>query len=156
MKTFLSILIFGIIITGCSSKNAFSKFDMLKEQELSVSNSQTSKITSLNSVHGVFSAVYLNEIDSKSFKDSEYFYISMYQKNKRELDISSVLLNGSMPISFKKLPNNNKFLNLTVSHNKWNNNYLVVFNRQNNKKLQLLFRDANLSSEILTYEKNVR
>ena len=167
MKFFFITLTFTILLTGCS-QNAFTKFNLDKEQELSVSSSQTSKITFSNSnkVYGIFSAVYLNEINPKSFNKNEYFYIYVYLKNEtsskksflmKNID-SSITLNGRPPIKIEKLPHANRFSHLSVVSNKWNKYYLFTFKKEDNvtKQLKLTFKKDDLSSEVLTYKKYIR
>ena len=164
MKLFLSTLTFSILLTACSSQNAFSKFDMDKQQELSISNSQTSKIKHNNAVDGIFSAIYLNGIDSRLYSDNEYFYVSMYIKDLKSLSDeeyvesmrSSLTLNAKTAIDIEQLPHANKFSNLTSVNNKWNKYFLVIFKKdaqESIKKLHLLFKKGNSSSEVLAYPK---
>jgi hypothetical protein len=166
MKFFLITLTFIILITGCS-QNAFTKFDLDKEQELSVSSSRTSKITFSNSkkIYGIFSAVYLNRINPESFKENEYFFIYMYLKNENSLKKSALLkninssitLNDKFPADIKELPHANKFTHLISVKNKWNKYYLVTFKKEKDlKQLNLLFEQEGLSSAVLTYKKYVR
>lgn len=163
MKFFLSAMTLVLLLTACSNQNAFSRFDMDKQGELSVSSSQTSKIKSENQIEGIFSAIYLNEVDSLSFHDNEYFYIYLYLKDKKEIDDlafndlvkSSLKLNGQMPIEIKRLPSDNPFTHLASVNNEWNKYYLVTFQEDanNTKKLNLIFELGKLSSEVFTYKK---
>ena len=85
MKTFFIILTLLTFLTGCSSKNAFDRFDMDKEQELSISSLQTSKILSKEGkVEGFFSVIYLNETYPKSFNGNEYFFVYTFIKEHKE------------------------------------------------------------------------
>jgi hypothetical protein len=165
MNFFLSTLILSVVLIGCSSQNAFTKFTMDKQQELSVSNSQTSKIKFEDKVDGIVSAIYLNEVDSKTFNDNEYFYISLYLKNKNQMDDislmneikSSLKLNKKFPVEVKQLPNDNHFSHFTSVNSKWNKYYLATFKKEitgeNAKKLNLVFMHGKFSSDMLSFEK---
>ena len=157
MKLFINALTFTILLTGCSTQNAFTKFEMTKQQELSISNSQTSKVKFKNKVDGIFTALYLNEIDNRSFNDNEYFYVYMYVKDKKQMNqdnlLHSIKLNTKPAIKIEELSYTNRFSNLTTINNRWNRYYLVTFKADNTKKLNLIFRYGEFSSDILRYKK---
>ena len=160
---FLSLTaVCALLLSGCSYNNAFTKFHMQKEQELSVSSLQSSKIVSKNNqIEGVLSAIYLNEVYPKSFNQNEYFYVSIYLKDKKEIydpntneDVAlTLVLNGELPVKIKKLPSQNQFSHLLSRTNKWNIYYLVAFKKQGNT-LHLLLKGKDLSSSALVYYKD--
>jgi len=163
MKFFLNIVVLAIFLSACSHQNAFSKFNMDKQEEFSVSNSQTSKIKFKKNIKGVLSAIYLNEVNPSSFHGNEYFYVYLYLKDKNEVNDlndsifnnvikSALTLNGQLPIELRQLPRENEFSHLTSIKNKWNKYYLVTF-KKNVKKLNLVFKQGEFSSEVLTYQK---
>lgn len=165
MKFFLTTITLTLLLTACSHQNAFTKFEMDKQEELSVSSSQTSKIKFEDKTEGVFSAIYLNEVDPASFNDNEYFYIYLYLKDKEEMGglkfndaiRTSLKLNGQLPIEIKQLSSENQFSHLTSVNNEWYKYYLVTFKQEvvekNTKKLNLVFELGKLSSEVFTYKK---
>jgi len=53
MKFFIISLSVLVMFTACATKNAFSKFEMTEQEELSISNLQSSKIMSGTVVKGV-------------------------------------------------------------------------------------------------------
>ncbi len=161
---FLSVTVIStlLLLSGCSYNNAFTKFQMDKEQELSASSLQSSKIISQdNQIKGVFSAIYLNEVYPKSFNQHEYFYVSVYLKKKKDIydpnkneDIGlTFMLNGELPLKIKKLPSSNQFSHLLSRSNDWNIYYLVAFKEQGNT-LSLVLKDTDSSSSALTYYKD--
>jgi len=161
MKTFFIILIFLISFTGCSNKNAFDKFKLTKEQELSISSLQSSKIVSkTGEVEGVFSAIYLNEIYPESFNTDEYFFIYIFIKNSKEMNnprdnIETDLrlkLNSKLPIKIKKLPQNNRFSKLVSIKSTWSKYYLVAFEKEDT--LSLVLENGQSSSASLVYQKD--
>ncbi len=162
MKSFFITVNILLMLSGCATKNAFSKFDMTSEQELSASSLQTSKIISGNKVEGVLSAIYLNEIYPKSFNQNEYFFIWLYLKNKKEMynpnlldDIDLVLkLNSKLPIKIKQLPHANQFSHLVSMKNRWSNYYLVAFEKEEDKTLSLVLESGQSSSAELRYQKD--
>lgn len=161
MKYFFLLTTFVLLFSGCSHNNAFSKFNMTKEQELSISSLQSSKIKLGEKVDGVFSAIYLNEVYPDAFNQNEYFYIYVYLKDKKKMynpnsldDIELVLkLNGKTPIKVKQLPNENQFSHLTSTKSKWNRYYLVAF-KELGKKLNLVLESGQSSSAVLKYQKD--
>ncbi len=160
---FLSVTaVCALLLSGCSYNNAFTKFHMDKEQELSASSLQSSKIISQDGqTKGVFSAIYLNDVYPESFNQNEYFYVSIYLKDKKKIydpnkneDVAlTLMLNGELPIKIKKLPNKNQFSHLLSRTNDWNIYYLVAFKEQGNT-LSLVLKDKNSSSSALTYYKD--
>ncbi len=163
MKFLLHGITFAILVTGCSSQSAFGRFNMNKQQELSVSSSQTSKIQSQETTKGLFYATYLNDVDTDNFDDNEYFYIALYLKDTISMDEvsfdkmieTSLQLNTQSPIEIKRLPSHNQFSSLTHVKNEWNKYYLVTFKKENEsvKKLYLVFKQDKLFSEVLIYQR---
>jgi len=160
MKTFFIFLIFLILFTGCSKKNAFFGFEMDKAQELCASSLQSSKIISKDGeVSGVFSAVYLNEVYPHAFYEEEYFFIFFYTKEDKELydpknptDTDLILkLNSQLPVKIEKLPQQNQFSHLADIKNDWNHYYLVAFKKSS--VLNLVLENSKSSSAVLKYKK---
>ncbi len=162
MKSFLIILTFITLFTGCADKNAFSKFDMTTAQELSASSLQSSKIKSGEQIDGIFSVIYLNEVYPNTYFKNEYFYVYIYLKDKKKMynpnlleDVGLTLkLNSQLPIKIKQLPHANKFSNLIATKNEWNRYYLVAFKEQKSKKLSIVLENDQSSSDPLIYQKD--
>lgn len=162
MKTFFIFLTFLTLFTGCSKKNAFYKFKMDKDQELSASSLQSSKIVSKDGeVKGVFSAIYLNEVYPETFNQEESFFIFFFSKEKKELYDQSkstdtnlkVMLNSKLPIKIEELSQANKFSHLVDIKNDWNRYYIVTFEKADT--INLVFEDANASSGVLKYKNEI-
>jgi len=162
MKSFLIILTFIILFTGCADKNAFSKFDMTTAQELSASSLQSSKVKSGEDVEGIFSAIYLNEVYPNIYFENEYFFVYLYLKEKKEMydptllsDIKLTLkLNSKLPIKIKQLPHANKFSDLVATKSEWNRYYLVAFENEQKKELSIVLESGRFSSDPLIYQKD--
>lgn len=161
MKYFFSILGIAFLLNGCSAQNAFSKFDMTPQQELSASSIQSSKVKFNDDVNGVFSSIYLNEVYPDKFTQNEYFFIYFYVKDKTKIYEPNSLdnfdltlkLNSQLPIKMKKLPANNKFSHLVSQKSPWYRYYLVAFKKQDVKKLNLILENPPYSSAELVYQK---
>lgn len=151
MKTFTIILTFLVLISGCASKNAFERFSMSKEQELSEDALSRSKIKFGDKVNGIVSVVYLNFVSPQKYNDGEYFYVYTYIKNKNYE--SRFLLNDKEPVEVKELPAKNIFTHLTSIDNEWSKYYLVKFQEQGDK-LSFIFESGPYSSDILKFEKD--
>lgn len=152
MKIILSVLIIGILTTGCTTRNAFSKLDITKEQEAAIENTRSGKITSSKQLEGIYSAIYLNNVYQNEEAKHYNFYISMYLKNKtNDLNIT---LNKQEAVLLKKLPEKNKYAELLGLKVPWTNNYFVSFKRdENNESAKLILQIDNdqFSSGQLTY-----
>ena len=151
MKIFLMFFIFGVIITGCSQKNAFTKFNMSKSQELGADSILSSKVQREDEVDGIVSVVYLNKVSPESFYRDEYFYLYYYVKNK-ESNVT-FLLNDQEATSAEELPTSNKFSYLTSIETKWNKYYLLKFKEQGDV-LKLIFKSDDFVSNPLVFEKD--
>lgn len=159
MKTFFIILTFLTLFTGCSRKNAFFEFNMDKDQELSATSIQSSKIVSRDGeTQGVISVIYLNEIYPKLYNQNEYFFVFLFTKEAKEIynpnksaDSNLKLkLNSKLPIEVEQLLEENKFSHLVNSKNNWNSYYLITFEKTDT--INLLLEDNVSSSKILHYE----
>ncbi len=161
MRYFFIITTLILLFNGCSHNNAFTKFGVTKEQELSMSSLQSSKIKLGEKVDGVFSAIYLNEVYPDIFNQNEYFYVYLYLKDAKKMydpnsldDIELALkLNGKTPIKIKQLPNENQFSHLSSTKNEWSRYYIVAF-KEIGKKLNLTLESGNSSSAVLKYKKD--
>ncbi|MDQ7061511.1 MAG: hypothetical protein Q9M43_10430 [Sulfurimonas sp.] len=92
MKIISSALVISILFSGCATRNAFSKLDISKEQEAAIENTKSGKIIFDKKVEGIYSAVYLNNVYENTDKTNNYFYISLYLKNKN--NYLNITLNG--------------------------------------------------------------
>jgi hypothetical protein len=160
MKTFLIILTFLTLFSGCSKKNAFYEFKMNKDQELAVSSLKSSKIVSKDGdVTGVFSAVYLNEVYPETFHKDETFFIFLFTKKEEKIFDKNrpadtnlkVMLNSKLPIQVEELSQENRFSNLVGIKSDWNRYYIVTFEKAD--RADLVLDDANASSAILKFKK---
>ncbi len=159
MKTFFIILTFLTFFTGCSKRNAFFEFKMDKDQELSVSSFQSSKIVSKDGeTSGIFSVVYLNEVYPEVYNQNEYFFVFLFSKEAKEIynpnrPVDSDLklkLNSKLPIEVEELPKENKFSHLVNVKNNWNRYYLITFEKSDT--INLLLEDETSSSKVLQYK----
>lgn len=82
MKSFFIIFTFIVMFSACADKNAFDKFNFSKDKEVSINNTQSSKIQTSKNIDGVVRAIYLNNIYPDIYNDAEYFYIYAYYKKK--------------------------------------------------------------------------
>ena len=154
MKILLLGIVTTILISGCATKNAFSKLNMGVEQEKAIENTRCAKITSNDNVGGIFSAIYLNNIYKEIDKNTQKFYISIYLKNTdSEVDIR---LNNQKPLQMKKLPSKNEYSHLLSTNNKWTKNYEVSFVKTQGQKLNLSIDSGPFSSGQLSYSIDLR
>lgn len=161
MKYILLTLTFLLLFTGCADKNAFSKFNMQEDQELSATSLQGSKIKMGEDVEGIFSAIYLNNVYPNIYTLNEYFYVYLYLKEEKKMydtnsldDIKlTIKLNGKLPMKIKKLDAKNKFSHLASVHSEWKRYYLVAFEKEEKNTINLVLETDQSSSDALTYQK---
>jgi len=152
MRSFLIILILAIVFSGCAHKSAFEEFNISKEQELSENVIQSSKIENATNVIGIVSAIYLNKVRPKVYKNSEFFYISLYIRKEYSQKVA-FLLNDKKAISVEELNATNEFITLTSNKAKWLKYYKVVFNKENNL-LRLEVKNKEGSSKVMVFQKD--
>lgn len=158
MKYFFLISIFLIFFTGCSQKNAFVKFNMSKDEERSVSSLQTSQIIDKKGeIAGVISVVYLNEVYPKKFDKYDSFFVYIYMKDSKNIDLMdpkiNLEMNEQVPVSSTELPSDNEFTHLVDVKSSWNRYYLIEFEKDCNA-LNLIFDNGLSISSALKYKKD--
>ncbi len=153
MKTFFTIITLLVFINGCATKNAFSKFNITKEQEYSLENTRNGKIIDGEKVIGIYSVVYLNNIiNTESKNQTEKFYISIYSKDKSIEP--TILLNNLKSKNIKEYAKVNEFSYLLTMQNDWNKNYLISFDNSSKEKLNLSIDIGQFSSGQLNFLKD--
>ena len=126
MRYFLFILGITLFFSGCSEKNAFSRFNLSENQEFGINSIQSSKLQDKDKVGGIVSVVYLNEVYPKRTQKSEVFYVSLYLKDQTSTPIFT--LNGHKPnVWIEQLPSDNEYAHLVNEHIAWNKHYVVSF-----------------------------
>ena len=153
MKYIILTFIIMLSFSGCSKNNAFDNFDLTKNQEKSMNSLQSSRIFYKQNSDGIFSAIYLNNIYPKKFKDEEYFFVYFYTKSKAKN--IKLKLNNILAIKMQKLPSENEFTDLVKTKTNWNNYYLVTFKKQDKKNLNLTFENYPYTSDQLVYLKDL-
>ena len=153
MKYFLITIAILLLCSGCSYQNAFSKFDMTQKEELLASNTQSSKITSKESVEGIVTAIYLNNIDENYVDGYENFIVGVYMKDSTlKYDFK---LNRELPINMEKIEDLNDYKEVLKSPKKWDTYYYVKF-KNYGKKIDFTLESDILSSALLHYLKDPR
>lgn len=154
MNYFLYLSLSIFIFTGCSHKNGFAYLNLTKKQEITTSFLKSSKIIdSKTKVYGLFSVIYLKNIEKKLSKNNELFYLTIYIKNKNYDIESDLKLNNQEPIYVEELPFDNKYNKFLYGKNIWNKNYLLKYKKDINKNLKLIFKHKNNYSDLIVYKK---
>ncbi|WP_297441223.1 hypothetical protein [Sulfurimonas sp.] len=151
MRTFFIFFALTVIFSACAHKSAFEDFNITKEQALSEDVIQSSKIQTEDKVIGIVSAIYLNKVRAKKYKDNEFFYISLYIKKEYSQDVN-FLLNNKKPIKVEKLNAKNEFISLTSSKAQWLRYYKLVFPKESNL-LRLEVKSKEGSSGKMIFKK---
>jgi len=157
MNHIITSIVLSLLFLGCADKNAFSRFEMKKEQELGAVNLQNSEIkTKDGEIKGIVSIVYLNNVYPTKYKDYEYFYVYLYLNDKQNLQNINFLmkLNDKTPLSLKKLSSSNEFSNLTSTYNKWTNYYLAKFKQEKESKIKFTIEAEKFKSATMVYDKD--
>ncbi|SFV49826.1 hypothetical protein MNB_SM-7-1449 [hydrothermal vent metagenome] len=140
-------------LSGCAQKDAFSRFEFVKDEELSFDNVMFSKLTANNhKVYAAVAALHLNEVYPKRY-NHEKFYIILFAKNRKYLTNLKFTLNDKAALKLEKLPAQNEFSHLLRIENEWSNYYLVEFPSQEDKKLTLKISLANKAEAKLVFNR---
>ena len=151
----LSVILFivlSVMFSGCADKDAFSKFKLVKDEELAFDNVMFSKVTKEGKVSAVASAVYLNAVYPKRYQ-KEVFYIIIFAKNKKLLENFTLTLNDKKVLVLQKLPPQNEYAHLLRIENRWSNYYLAKFPVQKPGTLTLKITLSNQAKAALTFQK---
>ncbi|MDD2789321.1 MAG: hypothetical protein PHU40_01520 [Sulfurimonas sp.] len=152
---FIPILaVFSIFLGGCSQKSAFSNFELTRAQEFSISNTQRAKIVAPDKVEGAFTAVYLNNIYPEVYTQNDAFLICLYTKddmNPKDLQFRS---NANEALLIEKIEDPYSFQELIEMQNSWNSCYLMEFESNEEREIQLQIKSDTYQSMVLTYKKS--
>jgi hypothetical protein len=124
---------------------------MNKREELFESNTQSMKIKDLNSVKGVLTVAYLNNVDTNISKEQEHFLVSLYMKNKKTS--YSFKLNGDKPISIKTLQDEKEYLSFTKHQSPWSENFIITFKKSDD--LNLTFYSNQSALVLMSFSKDL-
>jgi len=150
MKTFLITITIFLLLQGCTARNAFDKFNISENRAKSEDSILSSKIYNKEKVNGIISVVYLNDIFPERYKGNEYFYVSLYTKEKKEPLL--FYLNGKEAFEIEELNANNEFNTLTSLKAKWQKHYLINFIQQG-KSLTFSTKNSLFSSDKIVFKK---
>ena len=151
MKYFLITITSIMLFNACSYQNAFSKFDMTHKEELLASNTQSSKIISKDSVKGITTVIYLNNVDPKHSDEYENFLVTVYMKDGEEQ--YDFKLNKIAAVEVIQLSDISFYSDFIQHPRKWDTVYLVRF-ASAKKKIAFTLEGATFSSSALHYLKD--
>lgn len=151
MKYFLTTLLVAFLFSGCSTRNAFTQLDIDEKQKKAIEQTKSGQIVFDGKIKGIYSAIYLNNLDQSINPKTSQFYMSLYLK-----DVNSTLsikLNNKKALSVVQLEEENKYSHLLPIKTPWRDNYLVTFKKTKKKKLTLKIDSGQFSSGPLKYSK---
>jgi len=111
------------------------------------------KIIKDDKIEGVLSAIYLNDIYKNRYKNKEVFYVVLALKDETMVKKINFYLNKKKATYFKKLDTKNKYSYLLNIDSNWQDYYLVEFETQNEKRLNLEVYLLNEAKAKITFEK---
>jgi len=150
MKYFLITILFLLLTNGCSTKNAYSEFEMSDEEELITTYTQSSKIKNKDGVIGIMNGVYIINTDKVYFDDLEHFLVSIYMKDQNEN--YNFKLNKKIPIAVKELEDIKEFSTYIKNPKKWEKHYIVSF-KKSGKTLNLILENKGSDLSVLRFKK---
>jgi hypothetical protein len=152
-----AILLLG---TGCSQKTGFLSEDKLEQS--AVIHTKKGQLYRSMEIKAAITATYLNPI-KREYKNSgqEMFLISVFidkdsEDPKRQGLFNkdySLTLNGVKAKEIKVLDFKDDLIKLAPIRNQWSTYYLVVFDRQDNEKLKMIFKNDVYGKVVLEFLK---
>jgi len=159
MKRFLIILLFPIF-SGCY----FQEFHLINKngfKERVFENLYQGSIWNGIDLKATIKAVYMNDVDNKSFKDDEIFFISLYifddlqSEEKRGIKnpFYSLYLNGQKPYRVEEVTEESELYEKISFSTNWFRNYLVYFYPVDSDNLQLKFEHNHFGKVVIQHTK---
>lgn len=147
--------------SGCSQKGAFDLFKMDMAQERAVEELRSGTILMSLETKAIFSSLYLNKIDPLTYKEGEYFIVSLYfgkdNRSIKNLKIEEygyhITLNGKAPTIMEPLDEKDRRRMMMPVQNKWNRYYLIRFDLAPEHSLALQLENNQTGSVVLNYQK---
>ena len=138
-----------VLASGCSRDTAFEYFTKLDStQERAVGNYRRITLSDGNLTEAIINVLYLNPVEPDLFHGNHYFFISLYDRNKRPLQEYNLTLNGEPAAGIVMLDRNCSLSRLLPLNNPWNVYYEAVFKRLEDENLTLRFEiDPSLTGE---------
>ena len=127
---YLFTTLFLLLLQGCSYKNAYTFFQMDKEEERYETNTLNAKIQTKDEVLGVLSVTYLNNVDNNLTSDEEVFLVSLFLKEKQRK--YSFTLNGKKPLKIVPITKDKKYMKLLSKELQWSQNSILTFEKESN------------------------
>jgi len=127
---YLFTTLFLLLLQGCSYKNAYTFFQMDKEEELYETNTLNAKIQLQSEVLGILSVTYLNDVDKNLTTDDEQFLVSIFLKEKQRK--YNFTLNGKKPLKIKKITKEGRYTKLLAKQSQWSQDSIVTFEKSSN------------------------
>lgn len=152
LKTIFTCITFILLFSACNTKNAFSNLTISKEQSLAIESTKSGTLSFERNTKGVFSAIYLNNIYKNKFPNTHTFYVAVYLKGKEGAVTFS--LNKQTAIEVKEMIEYNTYTNLLPKKNLWTKYFLVSFQDDSQKELNLVIDNGQFSSGQLNYLKD--
>ncbi|SFV53683.1 hypothetical protein MNB_SM-3-644 [hydrothermal vent metagenome] len=144
MKYFL--ILFLIIFSGCSYKNAYTYFHFDTQQKSIASNTQTAIINLSPKLKGKVDVIYLNNVEKKPTKN-ERFFISIYLKPQQDF---LFLLNKQKPIKVEKIYRENYYANKLYQDTAWNQYFIVTFLPTHSPTMDISIYTKNNNKKVAT------
>ena len=127
---YLFTTLFLLLIQGCSYKNAYTFFEMDKEEELYETNTLNAKIQTQDEVLGVLSVTYLNSVHKNITIKEEQFLVSIFLKDKNR--DYSFTLNGKKSLKTKIISKEGTYAKLLSKQSQWSRDSIVIFEKSSN------------------------
>lgn len=152
-KLNIILLLSTLLLTACSNSKIANNFKNDSLSANALQNSQKTDIVIENRVNVMFTATYLNEVDSQFNDGKENFIISVYKINSEKININDlqVKLDTKSPLQIEVLSKEHIMREKLPLKNKWATFYLVSFNKSEEKSKKLTLNYKGLEIKTLMF-----
>ena len=157
----IMILLATLFMSGCSLKSGFFSKDLRYESALA--HSQKGEIYNSLEMKASIVATYLNSTAVECDRENaEVFLIAIYidedtsDASKQGLMNQNFLLRlgGKKPTSIRALAYHDDMIKIAPFRNRWSDYYLVEFEKQDAKELEMIYSHKNYGKVTLSFLKD--
>ena len=169
-----SLLCATLLFTGCSHSTAFDFFSVDSYYEKAVSNMKKASLMNALETKALLHAVYLNNVDPKTYNDGEYFFVSIYiiedafdpkKHGLKNLDYRLQMLSSDVnqkskkvyisPEELTELEEDHVLRRTMPIQTNWSHYYLIKFPINNDSQVKLSFENDRYGKVPLVFPKEI-
>ncbi len=147
-----------ILFTACTTKSALNHFEKDPMSANAIQYTKKADLIYNNEINSMIIATYLNNIN-KEYKSDKLnsFLVGIHLVNKNEHDFEKndykITLNDKKPLHLSKIDRSSKLVSSIPLKNNWANYYLLQFENDENKNMNILFNHSTFGEAKINFQK---